>query len=171
MLCLSSCGGDTGVTPTQNPTPVPLPEPTPTPLPDYLQQDTYCVPKPPPVYAVRVKIHSDRGYKKILDARAVVGPDKGYCAAIGQPGATCVVRVEDDPMAVTCNNLVMGRADTGRYGPNWFFNDLPCRAAGEGSNDPGCRNHETNQFLVYTFGPGVYAACSESAVCAQIEIH
>jgi hypothetical protein len=78
------------------------------------------------------------------------------------------VRRDSDPQHTTCTNLVSGISDTGRYGPNWFYNDhTPCRAAGEGGNDPGCRNHETNQYLVYAFGPGKYTACHENAVCSD----
>lgn len=170
MLSLSSCGGDpaSGPSVVPTPTPVPLPTPTPTPVPDNLKADTYCVPAPPPFYAFRIKIHDDRGYKKILDARPTVGPDQAFCAAQNQGGTVCVVRREDDPQATTCSNLVSGISDTGRYGPNWFFNDdTPCRAMGEGGNDPGCRTHETNQFLVYAFGPGKYTACHENAVCTD----
>jgi hypothetical protein len=171
MLLFISCGGsDPGTAPSANPTPVPVAQSTPTPAPlaRNLQPDTYCVPKPPPLAYLRVKVHDDRGYKKILDARAVVGPDAQFCAAQGQGGTVCVVRDENDPQAVTCNNLLAGKSDTGRYGPNWFYNDdKPCRPIGDGGNDPGCRLHETNQFLVYAFGPGKYTACSEDAVCTD----
>jgi hypothetical protein len=131
------------------------------------------VPKPPPIHTFRVKIHDDRGYKKILDARALVGPDAAYCAAIGQVGDICVVRNEDDPQSVTCNNLVVGKSNEyPRYGPEWYWNDQICRGVGEGDNAPGCRVHETNQFLVYAFGPGIYTACAPSNwdVCTSIEI-
>jgi hypothetical protein len=173
MFCLTSCGSDpAATTPSTVPSPIaiPIPTPTPTPAAENLQTDTYCVPNPAPLHNVRVKVQSDRGFKKILDSRGLVGPDANYCAAIGQLGSICVVRDEGDPMAVTCNNLIFGKADTGRYGPNWFWNDQPCRNAGEGDNEPGCRNHETNQFLVYAFGPGVYAACSADGICNSIEI-
>jgi len=171
---LTSCGGDSGTQPSgppSTPPPAPAPTPVPTPVPDHLQADTYCVPKPPPIVAFKLAIHSDRGWKKILDAKAMVGPDQGYCSAQNFGGTVCVVRREDDPQAATCNNLVTGKSDTGRYGPNWFYNDdTLCRPAGEGDNDAGCRIHETNQFLVYTFGPGKYTACSEDAVCSEIVV-
>jgi hypothetical protein len=171
---LAGCGGDPATAPDPAPTPTPAPAPTPTPVPtptpENLDKDTYCVPNPPPFSSMRVKIHNDLGWKKVLDARALVGPDAAYCSSIGQPGSVCVVRNEDDPQSVTCNNLVVGRAeDTDRYGPTWFFNDRKCRGIGEGDNDPGCRNHEDNQFLVYAFGPGVYAACAHN-VCKEIQI-
>jgi hypothetical protein len=133
-----------------------------------MKPDTYCVPAPPQFAEFRVKIHDDRGYKKILDVKAMVGPDQAFCASQNQGGSVCPVRREDDPMADTCTNLVSGISDTGRYGPNWFYNDdTPCRAIGVGENEPGCRNHETNQYLVYAFGPGKYTACHENAICTD----
>ena len=100
--------------------------------------DTYCVPAPPPFADFRVKIHDDRGFKKILDAKAWWVPTQTYCASQNQGGTVCLVRREDDPQADTCNNLVSGKSDTGRYGPNWFYNDdTPCRAIGEGDNERG----------------------------------
>ena len=172
-LCLISCGGGSSTAPSaaSTPTPAPIPTPAPTPVPENLQTDTYCVPSPPPFFEFRVKVFSDRGWKKILDAKAFVGPDQAYCASQGAAGSVCVVRREEDPQAVTCTNLVSGRSDTGRYGPNWFYNDdTPCRPIGAGENEAGCRLHETNQFLVYAFGPGKYTACHENAVCTSIEV-
>ena len=82
------------------------------------------------------------------------------------------MRQEDDPQAPTCNNLLMGKADSGLHGPNWFYNDdIVCRPAGEGGNEPGCRQRETNQYLVYVFGPGKFTACSADAVCSSFEVH
>jgi hypothetical protein len=119
-----------------------------------------------------VKVHADFGEKKILDSRALVGPDAQHCASIGYPGDVCVVRNEDDPQAVTCNNLVMGKAtDTARYGPTWYGNGRPCRGIGEGGYDDGCRNHDSNQFLVFAFGPGTYEACATTGVCNAIVIN
>jgi hypothetical protein len=176
-LCFISCGGDPATAPdaVPTPTPVPIPVPTATPSPSgpNLQEDTYCVPAPPPLADLRIKVHQDFGFKKVLDARALVGPDAAHCASINMSGTVCVVRREDDPQAATCNNLVVGKADSGLYGPNWFYNDDTfCRSSGEGGNEAGCRQHETNQYLVYAFGPGRYTACSAGAdpVCATIEI-
>jgi hypothetical protein len=174
MLCLTSCGGDPATSPDAPapvPTPAATPVPAPTPLPENEQADTYCVPSPPPLFDIRIKVHQDFGYKKILDARAIVGPDPAYCASINAGGTVCVVRREDDPEAATCNNLLMGKSDSGLYGPNWFYNDdTVCRPAGEGGNDPGCRQHETNQYLVYVFGPGKFTACSADALCSSIDV-
>jgi hypothetical protein len=153
-------------------TPIPAPTPVPTPTPENLLKDTYCVPAPPPLSRIKLKAHLDFGYKKVLDSRAFVGPDPNYCTTIGYPGfTTCIVRDENDPQSVTCNNLALGKAsDTDRYGPLWFWNGRPCRPASEGGNDPGCRNHETNQFFAYAFGPGVYTACGSNGACTDLLI-
>ena len=169
-FALSSCSSSsTPSGPTVSPTPVPTPTPTPTPA--NLLPETYCVPAPPPLHNIRVKVHADFGYRKILDSRALVGIDASYCASVGYPGDICVVRNEDDPQAVTCNNLVMGKAkDTGRYGPTWTWNGQACRPADVGGNEPGCRNNEENQFVAYAYGPGDYLACGENGVCNGITI-
>ena len=170
MLLLTSCGGDPASAPSSVPTPTPIAVPTPTPAPtaENLQAATYCVPMPPPLFDFKIKLHQDFGNKKILDSRAIVGPDAAHCASINIGGTVCVVRREEDPQATTCNNLVVGKSDSGLYGPNWFDgNDRICRPAGEGGNDPGCRHHETNQYLVYVFGSGTFTACSAGGVCTS----
>jgi hypothetical protein len=149
------------------PTPTPLPTPTPTPAAIACGKPT-----PPPLYGFRVKVHSDLGYKKVLDSRVLVGRDTAYCTSLGYPGDICVVRDENAPDAVTCGNLVTGLASqTDRYGPNWYFNDEPCRAAGEGGDAPGCKQHPTNQFMVFAFGPGTYSACGDDdRICHGVTI-
>jgi hypothetical protein len=170
-----SCGGQSpatipnpaGPAPTPTPTPVPVPTPTPTP------SEIACgKPTPPPLHTFRVKVHSDMGYKKILDSRVLVGRDAAYCASLGYPGDICVVRDENAPDAITCGNLVAGlSSQTGRYGPNWYWNGEPCRPVGEGGDDPGCRQHPTNQFMVFAFGPGTFTACGdEDRVCFGINV-
>ena len=80
-LCLTSCGGQDSATSPTGPPPTtlaPLPTPAPTPVPINEKPDTYCVPMPPPVFGFKLKVHSDRGWKKILDARAIVGPDADH---------------------------------------------------------------------------------------------
>ena len=63
----------------------------------------------------------------------MVGRDEKYCAGLGYPGEICVVRDDNAVDAVTCGNFVAGIASqTGRHGPNWYWNDQPCRPAGEG---------------------------------------
>ena len=156
-LPLFGCGSSNGVTPTPVPTPVPTPTPTPTPDPQIA-----CTPVPPPIYGFRVKVHDDQGFKKILDSRALI-QDVNYCTAIGYPGySICVVRDENDPQAVSCGNLVTGRAeDTRRYGPTWFYNGEKCRPINDPSDGPGCKNHPSNQFLLFAFGSGEFMACAE----------
>src|SRR5215468_10670435 len=87
VLCLAACGASDPA----------KPDPAPTPTPENLDKDTYCVPAPPPFVGFKVKIQNDLGWKKVLDARALVGPDAAYCASIGQTGNACVVRNEGDP--------------------------------------------------------------------------
>jgi hypothetical protein len=169
------CGGPSPVTsnpagpapPAATPTPVPTPSATPAPA------ETACgKPSPPPLYSFRVKVHLDLGYKKVVDSRVMVGRDAAYCGELGYGGDICVVRDENAPDAVTCGNLVAGVASqTGRYGPNWFWNDQPCRPAGEGGDAPGCKQHPTNQFMIFAFGPGTYSACGDGdRVCHGITI-
>jgi hypothetical protein len=118
-----------------------------------------------------VKVGNDQGYKKVLDSRVMV-EGAAYCNALGYPGNICVARDEGAPDAITCGNLLTGIASqTGRYGPNWYWNDKPCRPAGDTGEDPGCKQHPTNQFFVFAFGPGTYSACGDNdRVCFGIEI-
>jgi hypothetical protein len=134
-------------------------------------------PTPPPVIGWRVKTQLDEGYRKILDTRALVGPDSAYCAAVGELGSTCVVRAETDPFAPSCQNLTVGRAlDTQRYGPTWYWvppgSTTPrlCLAAGSPGQDPGCKNHPSNQYFVLAFGPGTYSPCAANGVCGGFEV-
>jgi hypothetical protein len=108
----------------------------------------------------------------VLDSRGVVA-DVNYCTAVGYPGfSICVVRDEMDPQAVTCNNHIAGKAeDTGRYGPTWFYNGVKCRPINDPGDGPGCKNHPSNQFMLFAFGPGEYMACAEGRLgCNSIVI-
>jgi hypothetical protein len=157
---LGGCGGSSSVSPNPVPTnAAPTPTQTAAPAEDPL---IACTPAPPPIYGFIVKIHDDLGYKKILDSRGLV-QDITYCTAVGYPNYNiCVVRDEMDPQAVTCNNRLTGKAeDTGRYGPTWFWNGQPCRPIQDPASGPGCKNHPTNQFMLFAFGPGEYMACAE----------
>jgi hypothetical protein len=130
-------------------------------------------PAPPALYGFRVKVLNDQGYKKVLDSKPLVGKDAAYCTSVGQPGDVCVVRNEGAPDAVGCNHAVLGIASqTGRPGPNWYWNNQPCRAANQGGDEPGCRQHPTDQFLVFAFGNGIFSACGDAdRVCHGIEVN
>jgi hypothetical protein len=175
-LLASSCGGGGGATgPNPGPSATPTPTPTPTATPN---AEIACNPPiPPPLYGWRIKVQIDNGFRKILDSRALVGRDAAYCGALGLGGDICVVRNEEDPQAVTCSNRVVGKAaDTGRYGPTWSyippggFTPQPCKAINAPGQDPGCKNHDTNQYFVIAYGPGTFAACGENGVCHGFEI-
>jgi hypothetical protein len=166
-----SCGGSTASGPNPVPSPpqaTPTPAPTPTPTPAAISCGS---PTPPPLYAFRVKVHSDQGYKKVIDSRVMVR-SASYCNGLGYPGEICVVRDEGASDAITCGNLLTGlSSQTGRYGPNWYRNDLPCRGINEGGDAPGCKQHPENQFFIFALGPGTYTACGDGdRVCHGLEI-
>lgn len=160
-VALAACGGGSS-SPTVTPTPVPTPTPAPTPTP------LACNPSPPPLHSIKVKVHDDSGWRKILDSRPRVvnaGESPGsYCELAGFGfWPFCFNRDENDPQAAACDSMSVGQAlDTGRWGPTWYYNGEPCTAVGE--TTPGCRNHPDNQFLVIAKGPGEYAACANPAV-------
>jgi hypothetical protein len=169
---LRGCGGSEA--PTVPPAPAPTPTPVPTPAPTPLN----CSPTPPPLRYVKVKVHEDQGYRKILDSKPIVQNVDEYCARVGVPGRYfCDTRLEGDPQRAACDYMAMGRAkDTGRYGPTWTYNGQPCAGATEA---PGCANHQTNQFLAVAKGAGEFMACAaddvpvdpvEGSRCGIIEI-
>jgi hypothetical protein len=170
-LSLAGCGAaTTSPNPHPTPTPVPIPSPTPsaTPTPSPFGQ---CVP---------TKVHVDNGFKKVLDARPVVGPDVAYCAQFGNGGKYCSTAPEGDPRAIPCDILVSGYAsDTGRAGPTWTWSDSPtglppfrsCFPVGtDAGGTPGCENHPDNQFLVIARGTGSVLACSSAGVCGGFNV-
>jgi hypothetical protein len=54
--------------------------------------------------------------------------------------------------------MAVGRAaDTGRWGPTWYYESQLC-VAQPGQN--GCSNYPDNQFLVNIRGDGTYEACA-----------
>ncbi len=162
LATLAACGGGSSG-PTGNPsTPPVTPTPTPTPVAD---SPGVCSPTPTPLHGIKVKIHDDSGFRKVLDSRPQVVNTGGYCAAVGFGAGDkfCFTRKEDDPQAPACDALALGKAgDTGRWGPTWFYDGRPCTAAGD--TTPGCRNHPDNQFLVIAKGPGEFAACASPGV-------
>jgi hypothetical protein len=118
-----------------------------------------------------VRVHSDLGHAKVVEARAVVS-GAAYCNAFGYPGETCVVRDEGMREANTCGSPLTGiSSQTGRYGPNWYWNEKPCRGAQDSDGGPGCKQHPEDQFLIIASGPGTYSACGDNGrVCHALEV-
>jgi len=159
---LVACGGGSGSNPTPVSTPNPTPTPAATPTPtSALPAGMVCDPTPPPLYGINVKVLFDSGgLRRTLDSRPRVINMDGYCgkAGFGATDKFCWTRQEGDPQAVACDYLAVGRAgDTGRWGPTWFYEGMPCSATG---TQLGCSNHPDNQFLVNTRGDGTYEACA-----------
>lgn len=154
------CGG--GSSPTTNPTPGPTIAPTPTPAPTLAP--LVCDPTPPPLVGIRVNVHIDQGYRKTLDSKPLVDNVDGFCASVGfDPRSRfCFTRFEDDPQRADCDRMALGvAADTGRWGPQWYYEGLECAGGGD---QPGCNNHPENQFLVIAKGSGVFQACASMDV-------
>ena len=87
LIAVISCGGSNPSPPTSPapaPTLAPTPQPTPTPL-----APLACDPTPPPLHGVKVKIHSDSGYRKTMDSRPLVADIDNYCQRTGQDGRFC----------------------------------------------------------------------------------
>jgi hypothetical protein len=154
------CGG--GSSPTTNPTPGPTIAPTPTPAPTVAP--LVCDPTPPPLYGIKINVHINQGYRKTLDSKPQVVNVDGYCGVVGfDPRAKyCFTRFEDDPHRADCDRMAVGiAADTGRYGPQWYYEGAECAGGGD---QPGCNNHPDNQFLVIAKGSGVFEACASHDV-------
>ncbi len=153
LVAIIYCGGSSPSPPTlPAPTVAPTPDPTPTPL-----APLSCDPTPPPLHGVKVKIHSDSGFRKTMDSRPLVANVDNYCQRTGQDGRFCFTRLEGHPEQADCDRMAMGIADTGRYGPTWSFEDAPCA---EDGSEPGCYHHPSNQFLVIAKGNGRVEACA-----------
>jgi hypothetical protein len=120
-----------------------------------------CDPTPPPLYGIQIKIHLDSGgLRKTLDSRPRVINMNGFCgkAGFGASDKFCWTRPEGDPQAEACDYLAVGHAaDTGRWGPTWYWESKLCVAQ---SGQNGCTNHPDNQFLVNVRGDGTYEACA-----------
>ncbi|MBN1772081.1 MAG: hypothetical protein JXB32_12505 [Deltaproteobacteria bacterium] len=128
-------------------------------------------PAPPPLDRMNVVIHIDMGEHKVLDSTPLVWADGGvYCAEIGFTDGRrfCPPRPEGHPDVDICNEQLVGRApDTGRIGPLWSYNNLPCLdARAEGR----CWHHSDNQFLVHVLGPGLARACGRNGVCGEVVV-
>jgi hypothetical protein len=159
--------------PIATPTIIPIPTPTPAPTPD--PSTSACVPDPPPLSRVNVKVHNDQGVKKVLDSAPIVcsgGAFEGYCEKMmNDPSRRCCPpRPEGHPQRVSCDEMLMGHArDTGNVGPTWTLNGKPCQNE-ESDVVPRCVNHPTNQYLLFAYGPGRYTACSTGGTCGEIVI-
>ncbi len=157
LIALVYCGGSSSTPPT---TPAPAaPAATPAPAPTFAPLS--CDPTPPPLHTLKVKIHSNSGFRKTMDSRPLVEDVDGYCKRTGQSGRFCFTRIEGDPQQADCDRMAMGMADTGRYGPTWAFEGMPCT---DGGSEPGCYHHPDNQFLVIAKGNGVVGACASPDV-------
>jgi hypothetical protein len=163
-----------GPTPTIIPTPTPKPTPTPAATPDASTTD--CVPEPPPLARINVKVHNDQGEKKVMDSAPNVcsgGPGfEKFCETImNDPTRRCCPpRPEGHPQREACDALLMGHArDTGRVGPTWTMNGKPC-VDSSSTVIPRCVNHPTNQYLLFIYGTGKLTACAENGYCGEITV-
>jgi hypothetical protein len=159
LLALVGCGSDS-TTPSSPATPVPTATPAPTPTPAAVT----CNPTPPPLYGIKVTIRDAGGYRKTIGAEPLVANYDGYCGKVGfDPNqGFCTTRTASDPGKRACDSLAVGAsADTGRYGPAWFWEGRACTQTGE---QQGCENHPTDQFLAYAKGGGEYAACAAASI-------
>jgi hypothetical protein len=98
------------------------------------------------------------GGRNILDSKPQVENVDGYCGKVGfdSRAVFCDTRLEGDPQRVACDYLAMGKAkDTGRWGPTWFYEGMPCEQAGQ-----ACSNHPDNQFMAVAKADGEFAACA-----------
>ena len=152
------CGGSDS-SPTTNPTPVPTVAPTPTPTPaGGLPAGMVCNPTPPPLYGMQVKMHAGSADRAILDSKPLVWNVDNYCEKVnGVSGRFCETRKEGNDQRVACDYMAVGQAaDTGRWGPTWYYNGQPC----DGPNFERCANHSSDQFLAIAKAPGRYEACA-----------
>ncbi len=125
-------------------------------------------PVPPPISRINVHVYSSNADRVMLDSTPLVGPDVAYCRLIGYTDGRsfCPVRPDGHPERLACEAAGVGRAtDTGRIGPTWSANGAPCNGSGGAGS---CTNHPSNQFQVYTYGPGTFRACSQTGVCGEI---
>jgi hypothetical protein len=155
-------------TPTPAPGATPTPAPTPTPTPTPPSDTGGCGnPLPPPLWRISAKIHIKGPNRYTLDSTPIVH-DATYCAAVGFTDGRidCAIRPEGASDRQACEIYVLGTAiDTGRGGPTWTRNGKLCTGAlGD------CENHEDNQFLLYAYGGGTYAACSRDGMCGTVEV-
>jgi hypothetical protein len=159
-LALAGCGSNpaTPTSPATTTSPKPAPTPTPPPAPTgiVLPAGMVCSPTPPPLLRMAIKIHAQDGNRTVLDASPLVPNIDHYCDRVGfGDWKFCQTRQEGDPQRVACDYLVVGIADTGRWGPTWIGEGKPC-----GAEFSQCVNHPTEQFLVIAKANGEFQACA-----------
>jgi hypothetical protein len=155
---LIHCGGDS---PTQaggtSTTTLPATTTTTAPSGIVLPPGMTCSPTPPPLYGMHVKVHAGDPGRLVLDSKPLVANVDGYCdRVVGTSGRFCDTRVEGDLQRKACDYLVVGQADNGRWGPNWWWDDKPCG----GANTDQCNNHASEQFMAIAKVNGKYEACA-----------
>jgi hypothetical protein len=169
-LLAVACGSGSTGTPNPVPTPIPpTPSPSPTADPSIPPASSGCTPPyPTAIGRVDVKGHLKDKTFWTMDATPLVGPDPLYCMAIGFTDGRryCPVRPEGGPADRTpCENWIVGNAkDTGRPGPTWTLDYVPCTAPGTGAAS-GCENSIDNQYQANVYKYGWAIACVSNGVC------
>jgi hypothetical protein len=111
-------------------------------------------PAPPPLSKWNVKEHTKGPNKTVVDSTPLIGPDAGYCAAIGftDGRSFCPVRQEGAADRVGCETQVVGR-------PVW---------SGPGEQSP----ENPYQFFVPRGVTGTATVCASAApsVCGSVEV-
>lgn len=126
-------------------------------------------PYPPPVSRFNCKVHLPGIEFYTLDATPIVGPDVGYCAAIGfaDGRSLCPVRAEGAPDRKACELWRVGKAkDTGRPGPTWTLADTGAYCTGL---DGGCQNSPDNQFQLWVSNSGRYRVAAENGADCVVD--
>ncbi len=154
-------------TPGTPPPPAPNPPPAPpAPEPPPPGDTGECGrPYPPDIQKVKAKIHLTGANKWTLDSTALVAGAE-YCREIGftDGRSRCPVRPEGHPEREACEAYAVGRArDTGRTGPTW-------ERDGELCDGVACKNHPSNQHLLWAYKAGEYAACAKNEVCGSVKV-
>ena len=176
-LALSYCGSGSS-SPTTNPAPIvsPTPTPVPTPTPGAgLPPGMTCNPTPPPILRMHLKVHSTEGGRIVLDSKPLVPNIDHYCDRVGfGDWKFCDTRPEGDAQRVACDYMATGKsAETGRWGPTWYYGDQLC------SQSTACANHPTEQFMAIAKNSGTFKACAADDVpvaangarCGTIDIN
>jgi hypothetical protein len=123
-------------------------------------------PYPEPIARMTCKLHLYGSEYYTLDSTAQVGPDPGYCSAIGYTDGRsfCPVRKEGSPERPPCEEWRVGHAqDTGRTGPTWTINGQYCTGPAS-----GCANHPDNQYALLVYRSGSYKVCAQTGKCCEV---